>query len=55
VFDIQGRELATLINEVQDAGFKSVRFDASGLASGVYLYQLKAGDFRSTKRMLIVK
>lgn len=55
VFDILGREVRTLVNEVQDAGFKSVRFDASRLASGVYFYQLRAGDFTQTKKLLLLR
>jgi photosystem II stability/assembly factor-like uncharacterized protein len=62
VYDMLGREVATLVNEVQDAGFKSVTFNASnlpagrqGLASGVYLYRLTAGSFVSTRKMVVVK
>jgi len=55
VFDMLGRKVATLVDEVQEAGFKTVKFDAGGLASGVYFYQLKAGGFLSTKRMLIIR
>ncbi len=55
VYDVLGREVRTLVNEVQDAGFKSVRFDASGVASGVYFYRLHSGSFRETKRMLLLK
>ncbi|MBI5474915.1 MAG: alpha/beta hydrolase fold domain-containing protein [Ignavibacteriae bacterium] len=62
VYDVLGREVATLVDEIQDSGFKSVRFDArlpdgqaSGLASGVYIYRLQAGDFLKTNRMLLVK
>jgi fructose/tagatose bisphosphate aldolase len=55
VFDILGREVATLVNEVQDAGFKSVMFDASGFASGEYLYRLSSGSYVSTRKMVVVK
>jgi hypothetical protein len=55
VFDLLGREVATLVDEEQGAGFKSVEFDAKGLASGVYFYKLTAGDFSATRRMIIIK
>ncbi|MBI5473372.1 MAG: T9SS type A sorting domain-containing protein [Ignavibacteriae bacterium] len=55
VFDLLGREVATLVDGIQDSGFKSVAFDASGLASGVYLYQLKSGGFVQTRKLMIVR
>jgi len=55
VYDLLGREVAVLVNERKAPGSYSVRFDAGGLASGVYLYRLQAGDFVSTKRMLVLK
>ena len=55
VFDMMGREVATLVNEVQDAGFKTVKFDAGGLASGVYFYRLKAGGFVETKKLMVTR
>jgi hypothetical protein len=55
VFDILGREVATLVNEFKPAGTHTVEFNASNLASGVYLYRIEAGDFRDTKKMLLVK
>jgi len=55
VFDILGREVRTLVSEVQDAGFKSARLDANGLASGVYFYKLNAGSFSASKKLLIVR
>jgi hypothetical protein len=44
-----------LVDEVQEAGHRSVAFNAKGLPSGVYLYELKAGDFVQTKRMLLLR
>jgi len=56
VFDILGREVATLINnEFRDVGTYTVNFDASALSSGVYFYRLESGDFSQTKKMLLVK
>ena len=55
VFDILGREVGTLINDLQQPCSYSVKFDASNLASGVYMYKIQAGDFTDTKKMLLVK
>jgi hypothetical protein len=55
VFDLLGREVTTLVNEVQGSGLKTVEFDASGLASGVYLYRLQAGRFSETRKMLLLR
>lgn len=55
VYDMTGKEVASLVNEKQDAGFYSIRFDASRLSSGVYFYTLKSSDFVSTKKLILVK
>ncbi|MBK8551951.1 MAG: T9SS type A sorting domain-containing protein [Ignavibacteria bacterium] len=55
IFDASGREVSTPVNEVRTAGYHSVIFNASGMSSGVYFYTLSAGDFVSTKKMLILK
>ena len=55
VYNVLGQEVATLVDEVQEAGYKSVVFSAGGLASGVYFYRLQAGNFVETKRLLILK
>ena len=55
VFDILGREVKSLVNEMQKAGSYSVVFDASNLASGTYFYKMEAGDYLNTKKMIIVK
>jgi len=56
VFDITGREVATIINnKTIPAGNHSVEFNASGLTSGVYLYTLKAGDKSLTKKLTLLK
>jgi hypothetical protein len=55
VYDLLGREVAVLVNERQAPGSYSVRFNASGLASGVYLYSLTAGSFTQTKTLMLLK
>jgi hypothetical protein len=55
VFDILGKEVATLSNEMQTAGFKSVNFDAGKLSSGIYIYKLVAGSYISTKKLVVLK
>ncbi len=55
VYDIMGREVAEVVNEEQVAGSHSVSFDASSLASGMYFYKITAGNFVSTKKMVLIK
>lgn len=55
VFDILGREVAVLINEYKPAGTYSIEFNANQFASGVYFYQLHAGKFIETKKMMLMK
>jgi hypothetical protein len=55
VFDIAGQEVARPLSAHQEAGSRTVTFDASGLPSGVYTYQLRAGSFLESKKMLIMK
>ena len=58
VYDLLGREVATLADGLYPAGTYQIRFDANStrsLASGVYLYRLEAGDFVQTRRMLIIR
>jgi hypothetical protein len=55
IYDLNGREVATLVNGQMNAGKYEVIFDASDLASGVYFYRLTAGNFTSIKRMLLVR
>lgn len=55
VFDILGREIADLVNEHKTSGYHKVQFNSSGLASGIYFYRIKAGEFTQIKKMVIVK
>ncbi len=55
VFDVLGREITTLVNEVKEPGNHSVEWDASGQPSGVYLYRLTTGATTLTKKMLLVR
>ncbi len=55
VYDAIGRVIETLVSERQDAGHHFVRFDGSGLPSGVYFYRIQAGDYTATKKLLFLK
>jgi hypothetical protein len=55
VYDLLGRKLRTLVNEMKSSGQHSVSFDASGLASGVYVYRLESGDVSLSRKMLLLK
>ncbi len=55
VYDIIGREVATLINEQKNAGLYEVTFDASRLSSGMYFYRLTAGSFVNTRKLMLIK
>ena len=55
VYDILGREVATLVNEEKPIGTYQINFDASSLASGIYFYKIQAGSFTQTKKMILLK
>jgi hypothetical protein len=55
VFDLNGRKVATLINDHQSAGYYSVDWSASAFPSGIYLYRLDIGDYVETKKMVLIK
>lgn len=55
VYDLLGKEVATLVNEVKDAGSNYVIFDASNLSSGMYIYTITAGNFTASKKMMLMK
>ena len=60
VYDLIGREVTQLVNTVQEAGFRSVQWNATDMhgkpvSAGVYLYQIRAGEFVQTKKMVLLK
>ena len=60
IFDMMGRVVKTIVNNQQNAGFKSVRWNAtndngSPVSAGLYLYKIQAGEFRQTKKMVLLK
>jgi len=55
IYDMLGQEVATLVDGEQSAGYKSVRFIATDIPSGVYFYRVKAGEFTDIKKMLLLK
>ncbi len=55
VYDLLGREIATLVNEVKEPGAYTVQFDATSLASGTYFYKLQSGAYTAVRRMMLVK
>ena len=55
VYDILGREVSVLVNEKKDAGAYEVKFNGSNLASGMYFYRLRAGDYVAVKKLLLMK
>jgi hypothetical protein len=55
IYDMLGREVATLVNGDQKAGFKSAEWNATGFASGVYFYRIQASDYVATKKLVLMK
>jgi len=55
VYDILGKEVTTLVNEQREAGRYEVQFDGSKYSSGVYFYEIKAGDFTAVKKLMLMK
>jgi hypothetical protein len=55
VFNLSGQRVALLINKTQPVGFHQIKFDASRLASGLYLYRLQAGNYSEIKKMVLMK
>lgn len=55
VFDVLGREVATLLNGVEEPGYKEVHWNANGVASGVYFYRLQTGNSVDVKKLMLLK
>jgi uncharacterized protein (TIGR02145 family) len=55
VYDVLGNEIKTVVNEVKTAGNYEIEFDGTEIPSGVYLYQIRAGSFNETKKMILMK
>jgi hypothetical protein len=55
VYNLQGREINTLVNENQNTGHQSVSFNTSGLQNGVYFYSIDAGKYHDVKKLIIIK
>jgi len=55
VYNVLGNEVATLVNEVKEAGVYEIEFKAEGLPSGIYFYRLQAGNFAETKKLILLK
>jgi hypothetical protein len=55
IYDVLGNEVATLVDEYKPTGSYEVEWNASGLPSGVYFYQLKANNFIECKKMILIK
>jgi hypothetical protein len=55
VFNTLSQQVAVLQNGEQEAGYHEVKFDGSGLSSGVYFYRIQAGSFVETKKLLMIR
>ena len=55
VYDILGKEIASLVDEYKEAGYYEINFDATGFTSGIYFYKIQAGSFIQTKKMILIK
>ncbi|MBK8981889.1 MAG: T9SS type A sorting domain-containing protein [Ignavibacteria bacterium] len=55
LFDVSGKEVAILMNEVKTAGYYTVNFNASSFSSGIYFYSISANNFAATKKMMLLK
>jgi flagellar hook assembly protein FlgD len=60
IYDMLGRKVRTILNQQQDPGYKSLIWDATNdygkpVSAGIYLYQIQAGEYNSTKKMVLLK
>jgi hypothetical protein len=55
IYDSLGKEVATLVNDFQQAGNHKINFNTANLPSGIYMYRIESGSFKSTKKMVLLK
>ena len=60
IYDIMGRKVRTLVNEFQDIGYRTIQWDATDdygrpVSAGMYIYTIQAGEFRKTRKMVLLK
>ena len=55
VYDLLGKEVATVVNEIKNVGKHTVTFNASSLPSGTYFYRIEVGDYMDVKKMILLK
>jgi hypothetical protein len=55
IYDVLGREVATLVNAKREAGRYEAEFNAKGLSSGIYIYRIQASNFVESKKMILLK
>jgi len=55
IYNLLGQKVVTLVSEKQKAGYHQVEWNASGFASGIYYYSIKAGEFQDVKKMVLLR
>ena len=55
VYNVLGKKVVTLVSDNQNSGYHQVEWDASGFASGVYYYKIKAGDYVDVRKMILLR
>ena len=55
IYNLLGQKVMALVSEKQNAGHHQVKWDASGFASGIYYYQIIAGEFQDVKKMILLR
>jgi hypothetical protein len=55
IYDILGKEMMTLLNDIRDIGKYDIKFDGSGFPTGIYFYKIQVGNYKETKKLLLLK